>query len=201
MSGWAELTRLDLTVRPLVNPPPIAGRWSQFRAPFTQTISMLAHELRELDAKRIVLQLGLRDRDIRVDGMPRADARLASAAVAISFESVYGPLRYATGEYRDWQDNLRAIALSMKALRAVDRYAVSKRGEQYQGWLALPASTDAADQIVTEGQAIDLLHTLAPGETDLGRAYKIAAGSTHPDRGGNSDDFRRVMRAKEILGL
>ena len=32
--------------------------------------------------------------------------------------------------------NLRSIALGLKALRAVDRYGVSRRGEQYAGFRA-----------------------------------------------------------------
>jgi hypothetical protein len=86
-----------------------------------------------------VLQVGYRDADLRLDGMPRANARMLHDAVALSFESKWGPLRYETNEFvargyrggEGWQQNLRAIALGMEALRKVDRYGVSKRGEQY----------------------------------------------------------------------
>jgi hypothetical protein len=39
----------------------------------------------------------------------------------------------------DWQHNVRAIALGLEALRKVDRYGITRRGEQYAGWKALPA--------------------------------------------------------------
>lgn len=203
---WADdLWRLDLVVRPLTNPPPLGGQASKFKASFRATTTLLKRELELLDARRIVLLLDITDRNIRADGLPRADARLGMPAVGLSFESVHGPLRYVTGEYREWRDNLRAIALSMEALRSVDRYGVSKRGEQYAGWRAIPASTDAADQIVTEGQAMELLGQWLEQGGDYAAAAKRAVKATHPDR--NPDDpaaatrFRQVQRAKEILGL
>jgi len=102
-------------------------------------------------------------------------------------------LGYATAEYDDWQDNLRAIALAMEALRAVDRYGVSKRGEQYQGWKQLPQSTDPTSELRTKDDALDYLTERYGG--DLRRGLF----ESHPDHGGNTDDFRKVMRCKELL--
>jgi hypothetical protein len=194
MSGWSELGYLGVTVRPLgAESVPLGGRWSSFRAPWNATVSLLAKELRQLDARQIVLQIAVTERDVRIDGMPRANARLLNPAVILSFESKYGPLRYATGEYDDWQDNVRAVALSMQALRAVDRYGVSKRGEQYTGWRAIPQSTDPADSLRTREQAQEFL------DGEYGGDLRRALFETHPDRGGDSDEFRRVVRAKELL--
>lgn len=49
-------------------------------------------------------------------------------------------LVYATDACQDWRHNVRSIALGLEALRAVDRYGISRRGEQYAGFRgALPA--------------------------------------------------------------
>jgi len=40
----------------------------------------------------------------------------------------------------DWRHNVRSIALGLEALRAVDRYGISRRGEQYAGFRAALAS-------------------------------------------------------------
>lgn len=40
----------------------------------------------------------------------------------------------------DWQINLRAIALGLEALRKLDRYGITSRGEQYTGWRAIEAT-------------------------------------------------------------
>lgn len=200
MSGWSELARLGVTVRPLSEPkPPEGERFSQFSASLGSTVDMLYTELRSLDAHMIVVELDIRERDIRLDGLPRADARPAHDGVAVAFGSRFGPLRYATAEftgsysYPGWQANLRAIALSMQALRAVDRYGVSKRGEQYTGWRQIPRSTDPADAILTRDQAVTYI------EDTYGGDMKRALSETHPDRGGDSDEFRKVIRCRELI--
>lgn len=43
-------------------------------------------------------------------------------------------LIYATDVCDYWQHNVRSIALGLEALRAVDRYGISRRGEQYAGF-------------------------------------------------------------------
>lgn len=97
--SYADLLRLGVTLRPFEDPPKSGGVPSPFDARLTQTIEVLARELQMLDARHVVLQLGYRDRDLRVDGLPRANARMTHDAVALSFESKWGPLRYETNEF------------------------------------------------------------------------------------------------------
>lgn len=192
--SWNDLAARGLTVRPFASVVPIAGNeYSRFRAPLRDTLELLSREMGQLQAAHIVIELDIEDRDIRLDGYPRANARIGNPAVAVSFESRYGPLRYATCEFTEWRDNLRAIALSMQALRSVDRYGVSRRGEQYQGWKALPVSTDPADAIQTRAQAEDYLDERWDGDV------RRALFETHPDRGGDTDEFRKVQRARELI--
>lgn len=48
-------------------------------------------------------------------------------------------LVYATDACVLWRHNVRSIALGLEALRAVDRFGISRRGEQYAGFRgALP---------------------------------------------------------------
>lgn len=197
MSAWSDLARLDLVVRPIerwpreLNPSP---RWAPFRATLGDTLDRLERELRMLDAEQIVLQAAFRERDIRLDGLPRADARPEHPGIALTFGSKWGPLEYATDDFHDWQDNLRAIALSMEALRKVDRYGVSKRGEQYRGWRQLPTGSGDDDPVesLTFEQARSLLEELGGPIAALKRS--------HPDRGGTTEQFRLVQRAIELTG-
>lgn len=202
VSGYTELRELGAAFRPPSRPlPPSQGVSSPFTAPWTSTVELLADELRHLDAKRIAVELAITENDLRIDGMPRANARLSSDAVRVAFDSTYGPLMYETGRYtrahwrgnlEGWQVNLRAIALGLEALRKVDRYGITKRGEQYTGWKQLPVSTDPADAI----QTLDQARAVVAEYGGLTEAIK----ATHPDVGGDPDDFRRVMRAKELIG-
>jgi hypothetical protein len=191
--SYGQLASLGVICRPISGPRPrLGGKRSPFSAKFETTLAELGRELRWLHARRIVLEVDVDEREIRVDGFPRRDARPASPAVVLSFDSHFGPLRYATGEFNDWRDNLRAIALSMEALRRVDRYGVSRRGEQYVGWKALPVSTDPADAVQTREQA---LAVLAPYGGDV----RAALRATHPDAGGDETEFRRVVKARDLL--
>lgn len=153
MSGYADLVALGVVFRPPFQPLPVEqGVPSPFSAPWSDTVDILAAELRHLHAARIAVDLALTEGDLRLDGIPRSGIRLASDAVRISFESArYGPLMYETGRFRGWQANVRAIALGLEALRRVDRYGITRRGEQYAGWRQLPSSTDPADAIQTSG--------------------------------------------------
>ena len=73
--------------------------------------------------------------------MPRANASPKSPAVVIAFESKHGPLQYATDAFTHWQANVRAVALGLEALRRVERYGITKHGEQYTGWKQLGSGT------------------------------------------------------------
>lgn len=123
--------------------------------------------------------------EIRLDGRPRANARPRTPAVRISFESRHGSLTYATDRFDDWRDNLRAIALSLEALRAVDRYGVNKGGEQYLGFMALGAGS-------SEVEAARALIDSYGGDRE-------ALKKTHPDHGGSHEAFIAVQRAREVL--
>jgi len=209
MTGFEELRALGVTFGPFDGPvPPASHESSRFASRWGDTVALLARELRMLDAEGIVVELNFRPEYFRLDGLPRANASADSPAVRVTFRSRWGPLRYETAEYRSWQDNVRAIALSMEALRKVDRYGVSKRGEQYRGWRQLTAgSTAAEDSVVTSGQAVAVVHREVEDLYDLedvagafqADAIREALRRSHPDRGGSGEKFRMIMRAREIL--
>ena len=192
---------LTLTYRPL---PPIwpsgertvsyRRRSPNFKASWTKTIDQLEREIRALGARSAVLEAGFREQDIRNDGYPRASARPNDPAVIVDFESKYGPLRYGCDTFTTYEANLRAIALALEALRLVDRYGVTKRGEQYKGWLALEEHT------VSQEEAEQFLLTYGSRD-NLRGAYRAAAMVLHPDKGGSPDEWARLQNAKVVLGL
>jgi hypothetical protein len=208
MSGYADIRSLGLQCRPIERWPgelTKSRKPSPFSASWTSTVELLGDELRHIRARQIVMQFAIDETDFRNDGLPRANAKAAHPGVILSFtEGRNGqPLQFAVdrfdapywrGSREGWQQNVRAIALGLEALRKVDRYGITRHGEQYTGWKQLPASTDPADQIVTRAQAEEIIRHFG-GNGDVTAALR----ATHPDHGGNPDDFRQVMRAKEIL--
>lgn len=205
MSGFEDLRNLGVQFGTFDGPvPPSAGQWSRFDSPWYATVDLLGRELRMLDAKAIVVEVDFSPGDFRLDVLPRSNARANSPAVRVTFTSKWGPLRYETSEYLDWRDNIRAIALSMEALRKVDRrYGVSKRGEQYRGWRQLTSGSTPEDSIVTREQALAVLHHAAgvePGHEDsIESLVRRAVRRTHPDVGGSEEEFRKVTKAREVL--
>ena len=117
-------------------------------------------------------------------------AAVGLARLELSFDSHdHGRLTYATDQYTERQDNVRAIALSLEALRAVERWGVSK-GRQYTGFAQL---------------------TAGPGLEGLGRELVERYGSvaaamraTRPDTGGataSARDFQAVITYRDTTAV
>jgi hypothetical protein len=202
-----ELRPLGAWTDPVTSP----RRPSMFKATWSDTLKLLDRETSLLGATLVVIQIDVTEGDIRRDGMLRANARVGHPGVVVSFDSKYGPLRYATDAYEHnvhryltgWQANCRAIGLAMEALRAVDRYGVSNRGEQYVGWKALPAGSGVG--FATADAALDWMRAKArPHMQDSGDArelYRFLARRYHPDVGGAPEDWERLDQARQLLDL
>lgn len=182
-----------------------------FSASWTSTCILLATELRMLGASDVVVQVALAERDLRLDGLPRATAHYEHPGVIVSFTSprAGGTVRIATDRFTTPEDNLRAIALALEALRKVDRYGVTSGGEQYTGWLAIeppdqPPSPDAAARLLIE----------ASGETGYGAqtflsygyerlrrdVWRAAVRRHHPDAAGRDVAYwRKLVEAKRVV--
>jgi hypothetical protein len=189
---------------------------SPFKESDRDTEKLLVYEVGRLDGKMLVVQLAIQEMDLRVDGRPKLRAEYKHPGVIVSFESKHGPLRYFTDVFNHWNANLRAIALGLEALRKVDRYGISRRGEQYTGWLQLEGSEAAGEISTREGAArfilehvpdpkatvAVLLRDLAEGYTDsLIGAYRAAAKTLHPDASGTGDPelFKKLQEARDLL--
>lgn len=212
---------MKATFRPLRWTGPVTpadqrrSKWT-FKASWQNTLNLLDDELYRLDAANLIIEADFTESEIRLDGMPKANARQpVHPGVRVFFDSKFGPLVYATDSCAFWQHNVRSIALGLEALRAVDRYGVTKRGEQYTGWKAIGAGTatpmngamttaDAARFIALHGdaipEAITAMTTDGPGrKAAIDTVYRRAARKLHPDNGGNAAEFNKLMDARRIL--
>ena len=176
---------MRMTFRPLAAWPyePQPARPATYKAPLEATYLDLDRELGYLRATDIVVGLVVDERDVRLDGMLRSGARPSHPGVELSFDAPdKGRLTFHTDRHRgyasSWQDNLRALALGLEALRAVDRYGIAETGQQYAGFLAIPADTS-----VGRGRALVERH---------GGVIE-ALKATHPDHGGDASDFHAVQ--------
>lgn len=187
---------------------PMVG--APFRAKWTDTRELLLHELDQLLVQVAVVELDLAPGNLRQDGEIRANARPRSGRVRLSFASIHGPLQYACDRYdgtyggayalQSWQCNARAIALTLQALRSVDRYGAVRAGEQYRGFQALGAT--AAKPFTNADEALRWLIGQAEevdGGTDPKVAYRSAARRLHPDVGGDPADWSLLDEARQLL--
>lgn len=219
------------TLRPLTRPgPTTARRRSPFSASWSDTLEVLEREVRALDGGDVVIEVDVLDAQIRLDGGLRADVTAASPAVAVAFESgKHGPLMWRCdaffagyrGRVDDWKHNVRAIAMTLEALRAVDRYGAASSGEQYSGWKQIgggPSTALVPDPPMTRALAAEVLvdaaypgfvaspatrdrwvADLLNGTDPLVNTGRLALRHTHPDTGGTAEAFDRVQRALAVL--
>lgn len=184
-------------------------RYSPFNSTFTSTLQLLEQELRRLDPKDAqyppsVLQLALQERDFRKsDGMPRAGSSPSHPGVILTIEPRNKPvMTLPCDTFQHWHDNLRAIALTLEALRKIERYGVTRNGQQYRGWQAIEAK---AEPNMTVAAAIQVLMEIGelPEPTthdEMARALRSAKGRAHPDRhDGHRTLWDRLEVAEKVL--
>lgn len=202
-----------IPVRPIEDWPgkmkkPSERRYSSFKANYSDTETLLNRELGMIGAKHAVMHMEIKPSDLRKDGELRANARPPGSAVMIAFtHPKMGPLAYPCDTYRDHKDNIRAIAKALEALRMVDRYGVTRNGEQYAGWRKLPPGTGRTEGGMTDDVAFQLLARLSDyaekniraNRTTYVAARLRAAWKVHPDHGGSTVAFQRFNVACEMI--
>lgn len=194
--------------------PETKGRKSSpFSSSWSSTLELLEREVDALAARgAVAVRVVGAPTDVRRDGMLRANARLQHPGVAISFESKHGPLTYPCdrfvsgyrGGLADWQVNVRAIALGLEALRRVERYGITSRGEQYAGWRQIEATSSAP--FATRPEALRWLRDLcgvngSPDSYEPSALLRKAKAAAHPDRNdGERARWDLVERAEALIG-
>jgi hypothetical protein len=205
---------LNAIFRPLEKwpgePTPAARRQrAPFKAEYQGTLDLLQRELVALGAKGTVIQVQVPAARILNSGQLHPQAVLQGPAVMVSFRARDGlDYVYPCDTFNQWQDNLRAIALALEALRKVNRYGVTRRGEQYQGFRALPPPAEQRPKMLPDEAAAFLAskldgveaRALATNQRIFEAMLKLLQGQLHPDAaGGSHEDFVRVQEAGAVL--
>lgn len=203
---------------------------SQFRTSYPDMLKHIEYEMERIDATDIVLEGFIPVNKIRRDGWPLSDTPAPHPGLRLSWQSqTHGPGELITDEYETWPANLRAVGLTLEALRAVGRYGAMARKQQYKGLVAspkpppapsppaakpgppkMPALDPAAERALNAarfiarhggGAAAEVLTSL----DKLTASYKNAAANLHPDRQPHSERerftklFQSLQTAKEVM--
>lgn len=204
MSDWPS----GLTLRPIERWPQgltTRRRRSNFSSTLSATLSKLTGELGQIGAKGVVLQIALDESQFRIDGLPRAHAKPEHPGVVLSFTTADGSLSFPCDTYDRWQDNLRAIVVTLEDLRRIARHGVTKHGEQYAGWRAIESAEARYERPASEEEALATIRAYAePGAFEslsLAGAVRSALRNTHPDGQGirSASAFSKVTAAEAYL--
>lgn len=209
-----------ITLRPLTHWPPgrpvtAPRKHATFKASWAQTEAELRDELRLVGARDAVLQVDVAESAIRRDGFVSGQANAFSPRVVLTFEKDFAEppaperwraVTFACDAFWHWTDNVRALAIGMGDLRRVERYGLTRGGEQYRGFTAIPASTTATMGDSTAAEVI-ARRTNIPAAAILTSqsvardAVRSARARTHPDTAlGQTKDFVLVQEAARVLG-
>lgn len=207
---------MRIVTRPLLTWPtemrtPGQRKQDPFTAPWPTTQDLLQREARLIGGREVVIQLALSESEIRRDGWPYARAHTRHPGVTVVVpDSTHGRLSWSTDRYDRWQGNVRAVALSMEALRAADRHGVMQ-GRQYAGFRELGSGEPGDEWQPTVEEAAQYVVNLAGWKRGDGawrvvhdrrvrvQAFRDAAKLYHPDVGGDPVVFRRLQTAKAVL--
>lgn len=195
-------------------------RSSPFRATWFKTKELLTYELAQVVAEDVELKTMHDHTQRRSDGWPRADRAPRHPGVILTFTrfewdeteqaSKAVALRFPCDTFTLWEDNVRAIALALEALRKIDRYGV-QTGSQYAGFKALPPADLGTNGMTPEQAArfiIDNCGLVIPAQpseliasTDYAELlYKLAAKQLHPDKeGGDTEKFQKLEASMRLL--
>jgi hypothetical protein len=166
---------------------PIGGRRSAaFKVDFDKAVRELGYEIERMGGRYPVLSTNL---ELTIDGRPRRDrGEPRDRGVAVYFELKGKQKVFACDTFFSVKDNLRAIGLTIAALRAIERFGASDMLERaLSAFEALPAP-----------KCWDILGVPAgaPAEA-VNAAYRRLAATHHPDRGGSNDRMAELNVARD----
>lgn len=169
------------------------------RSAFTTSLAAardeVSTELRLLGAREVVISTNI---ITNLDGTYRSKQHVPDdRGVAVYFKLDGEDQCFPCDRWLDVAENLHAIALSIGALRGLDRWGAKEMvAAAFRGFKALPASA-----IVTPFTAKPW-HEVLGVAPDASRemvdaAYRVQAKKLHPDLGGSQVEFEGLTRAYE----
>lgn len=160
---------------------------SRSRYTITQAVDLILAELGRMGVESVVISSNLR---VRLDGRPHADQRAPQdAGAAIYFQHRGRQVCFACDKWSTVEDNLRAISLTLEAVRGMERWGAASIEATFTGYAALPAPAGANWWEVLE------VERGTPSPDVIRASYRRLVKQHHPDTGGSADKFREIQEA------
>lgn len=149
----------------------------------------LLHSLKLMGAREVILSSNV---PLRGDGLPYADferRRITDPGVAVYFKYKSGQRVLACDRWVSIEHNLRALFLTIEAMRGLDRWGASAVLERaFTGFTALPAPEQWWNA---------LGFPTPPSLEGAEKAYRWLMKSCHPDVGGSDQKASKLNWAIE----
>lgn len=167
-----------------------------FQVSRSKAFDSILAELRKMEARNARIETAAPHTAARPH-QPYQDRHPEDPGVVAYFEQDGQQLAAACDRWSSLRDNARAIALYLKAKRAIERYGVATAEGEY-ATLALPAAGDGA--VAGEPPAHEVLGVSPDADTGVIRAAaRELKKQHHPDSGGDLAEFKRINRAERKL--
>ena len=162
---------------------------ARFDVSLSRAVNQLHDELRRIDATYIVISSNLPGYEKAGVWRPYADAaQPRDPGVAVYFVLGTQPTCMTCDKWPKVRDNIRAIQLTLEAMRAQERWGASDRQAQFAGYRALPPSASDWRSVLN----------FSPGATptrqQLRERYRELAFAAHPDRAANPVAAEEAMK-------
>lgn len=175
--------------------PPHQRRAPKFTSAFAQNRDSVLRQLKRRGSQIAITS----DLPTRADGLPYANATCADTGIAVWWIENGAERVIACDRWPRIQENLRAIDMSLEALRGLDRWGTSEVVERaFAGFAALPAGAPAVrtwrEVLGIGGDWV----AAAPAEVVLAFAkaqYRKLIQEAHPDRGGLPAEAAAIIDA------
>lgn len=163
---------------------------SRFDATLGAAVKDVQHEVALLGGVDLIISSNLATRR---DGLPYANsAQPDDRGVAVYFTLKKRPMCFACDRWRKVEENMRAIAKTIDALRGIERWGSGQMVEQaFTGFLSLPAPEQP-------WQVLGLPDSHCTRQ-QIEAAYRELAMKHHPDRGGDQYEMARINAARDAL--
>ncbi len=161
----------------------------RFQLTMVRSLGEITRGLHMMGARDVVISS---DCPVKRDGLPYANApEPADPGVAVYFTRKGRPFVLACDQYRKLVWNVRAIAVTLEALRTIERHGSSRMMEQaFTGFAALPAAEEHRPWWVVLGVTTRTVTVARAAYLELCKIH-------HPDVGGDAKRMSEINRAYE----
>ena len=162
---------------------------SKFQVSQDQAQRGMLHQLSLMKATNVVISTNV---PIRRDGLPYTrHAAIHDVGVAVYFTRQSRTMCIPCDRWWTIAENMRAIELTVEALRGLDRWGAKQMVDAaFAGFAALPAPRKPWEILDVPEDA---------SEDDIKAAHRWAARLVHPDRGGDDAQMAEINRARDEM--